>query len=166
MSIVKLNHWFTLSANLGVLAGIVFLAVEIQQTNEIAKVTTEYEIRNSFSNINEILMTVEELSALLIKSRSTNGDDLTLEERTMLGSWVRRLMNGWIAIELAYRGGLVSEETYSIIFDDIAQETSYDGALVRIYRSVVDIYEGQLDTQVMSELDRVLIEKNVTGLEF
>ncbi len=39
----KVNKWLTLGANIGVLVGIMFLAVELRQNNDIAVRT--YEIR-------------------------------------------------------------------------------------------------------------------------
>ena len=37
MKLIKINHWLTLAANLGVIAGLVFLAIEIRQNTNIAK---------------------------------------------------------------------------------------------------------------------------------
>lgn len=36
MKIQKLNNWLTLLANVGVIAGIVFLGIEVQQSSNIA----------------------------------------------------------------------------------------------------------------------------------
>jgi len=41
MNLNKFNEWFTLLSNIGVLAGILFLAFEIQQNSNIAR-TSEY----------------------------------------------------------------------------------------------------------------------------
>ncbi|NKB32421.1 MAG: hypothetical protein GKR91_04920 [Pseudomonadales bacterium] len=40
MDISKLNEWFTLTANLGVIAGIIFLGFEIQQNTEMMQAQT------------------------------------------------------------------------------------------------------------------------------
>lgn len=40
MKLSKLNEWLTLGANLGVLAGIIFLAVELQQNTQMMKSQT------------------------------------------------------------------------------------------------------------------------------
>ena len=48
MDMDKLNRWMTLFANFGVIAGIIVLAVELQQNNEQLKIqiaTTLHEIR-------------------------------------------------------------------------------------------------------------------------
>ena len=45
MDIEKLNRWLTLGANVGVLAGIIFLALEIQQNSRLARLQFEDERR-------------------------------------------------------------------------------------------------------------------------
>ena len=45
----KLNRWMTLFANLGVLVGIVFLAVQINQNSLMMESTLRFEIANSDS---------------------------------------------------------------------------------------------------------------------
>jgi len=44
MNIEKINHWITLAANLGVVAGVVFLALEIQQNNELLVQDSRYSM--------------------------------------------------------------------------------------------------------------------------
>ena len=43
----RINQWLTLVANLGVLAGIIFLAIEIQQNTDVTRSTTAQEISNT-----------------------------------------------------------------------------------------------------------------------
>lgn len=102
---------------IAVVQSLLFLVFQIQQTNRIARVTTEYEIRNNFSGINETLMTDPQLASLLNKGNNSEIDDLSVEEIMVLGSWCGRLISGWIAIELAYREDMVSPETYSITIE-------------------------------------------------
>jgi hypothetical protein len=40
----KMNHWLTLIANLGVVAGIVFLALEVRQTGNVAEAAARQEV--------------------------------------------------------------------------------------------------------------------------
>ena len=44
MSIEKSNHWLALLANLGVVAGVLFLAFEIQQNNELLEQESRYSM--------------------------------------------------------------------------------------------------------------------------
>ena len=54
MKLTKLNDWLTLAANIGVIAGIVFLAMEINQSNKVTIAATYQarisEIENSYQN--------------------------------------------------------------------------------------------------------------------
>jgi hypothetical protein len=44
MNIEKINHWIALIANIGVVAGVVFLAFEIQQNNELLVQSSRYSM--------------------------------------------------------------------------------------------------------------------------
>ena len=44
MKIERINHWITLIANLGVVAGVVFLALEMQQNNELLIQDSRYSM--------------------------------------------------------------------------------------------------------------------------
>jgi hypothetical protein len=54
MNKIDLGKIFTILANVGVLAGIIFVAFEIRQSNRIAVGTTSYEINRHFMGINEL----------------------------------------------------------------------------------------------------------------
>ena len=52
---------------LSVVLSLLFVAFEIRQTNQIAMVATEIEIRNNFSELNEAMFSDPDLSVLLEK---------------------------------------------------------------------------------------------------
>ena len=47
MKMSVLNHWLSLTANLGVIAGIVFLGIEIQQNTSVTRSIAAQEISNT-----------------------------------------------------------------------------------------------------------------------
>ena len=66
MNLDNLNKWLTLFANLGVLAGILFLAIEIQQnTNMIQSQTRDSLTKNNFEFYSLILSSPENIDAML-----------------------------------------------------------------------------------------------------
>ena len=67
-------------ANIGVIIGLVFLVLEIQQANKIATATTEIEIRSLFSELNEALYAVPKFSELLVKAQDRDAE-LTAQEK-------------------------------------------------------------------------------------
>jgi len=93
MDTEKLNRWLSLGANLGVLVGIIFLAIELQQNNELLQAQTEYNyFANSISNSSE-LRTSEEFGDLLAKIGT--GEDLTASERIRADAFVRNMLLRW-----------------------------------------------------------------------
>ena len=158
MNSEKLNSWLALAANLGVLLGIVFLAAEIQQSNRIAKATTEIEIRSNYGVMNQALYGDSGVAALFIKAESESGE-LTAEEQLRLRAWLTQAINQWIAIEIAYQNDMAPRETFEVIFDDQRLYIdSYPGTRP-IFRSVVTSYPAVADTEALRSLDKLLQEK-------
>ena len=48
----RLNEWLTLAANIGVIAGLVFLGLEIQQNTTQLRANTSYSINDALAKIN------------------------------------------------------------------------------------------------------------------
>ena len=99
MKLSDLNEWLTLTANLGVIGGIVFLAVEIQQ-NTAAIETQTYQAR-AFEASSSLENTRDAIDFIPIYSLSGNGTDPdyqaldALSENDKLRLWfhVRALMS-------------------------------------------------------------------------
>jgi hypothetical protein len=50
MNMDKLNHWLTLAANIGVIAGIVFLGIELQQNTSMMRAQTRDSMTEKVTN--------------------------------------------------------------------------------------------------------------------
>ena len=87
-----LNKWLTLVANLGVIAGIVFLAYEIRLSNQIAVSTTEVALRESYGSSNETVYTSPEIAEVLYKARDPDAE-LSGPERLMGEYYIARMFN-------------------------------------------------------------------------
>ena len=101
MDLDKINRWLTLVANLGVVGGIVFLAIEIRQNqtsleesnriNRLNARTTEVQQYNEFRTV---LAQDKELSDIWAKG--LNGDALDSSESERFGHLCRNLL--WMGI--------------------------------------------------------------------
>jgi len=122
----KLNKWLTLTANLAVVAGIVFLALELRQNNELLKA----EIRTIRHNVRaaDYLLPVEheQYANALIKKR--HGDSLTEYERLILNRTIAATLYNYQYVFTEYRLGRIEEN--SLPLDDwragLDGETSSD----------------------------------------
>lgn len=144
---LSLDRLLSISANFGVLVGILFLIMEIQQANRIATTAAEIEIRSLFSGVNEAAYAVPGMDALLVKAQSQN-EVLTPEESIRFRGYVLRLTNTWLALEIAYSNELLPEDTYSVIEDDVRGFIQRNPASIPIFQGILDQFKGQRSRQV------------------
>ena len=72
MNMEKLNPWLSLLANVGVLLGIVFLAIQIQQTNRASDAEASRSVNEAMNNVRSILNEHPEVWA-----KGSLGEELT-----------------------------------------------------------------------------------------
>ena len=132
---------------------LLFVAYQIQQTNQIAIVSTEIEIRNNYSQLNEAMFSDSDLAKLM--ERATDPDYQPLVgERTQLRSLAFRFMNIWLASEIAYRNGMLPEPSFLIVLDDIGYLLDEEGGYMRIqFREILDNYPGWANTEVVKAIE-------------
>jgi hypothetical protein len=78
MEIDKLNRWLTLAANIGVIAGILFLAVELQQNNELMAAQDRYNRYEVATRTFDFLISDESINNIYFRAMAS--DQLTASE--------------------------------------------------------------------------------------
>ena len=111
MSLEKLNTWLTLVANLGVLAGIVILAVEISQNTRALNAAALNDIQDDILEL--VSVDVDAVSfSLGIDEKIRNGELLSdMEAEIHLRKFIRAMRiheSHWFQ----YDSGLLDEELY------------------------------------------------------
>ena len=158
MNLDKLNPWLAFAANVGVLAGILFLAVEIQQANRIARASTEIDIRGAYGVLNEGLYS-EETGVAALFMKASEPDALSDEERFRLRAWLTQMVNQWVSIEIAYENEMAPEETFGVVLNDQEYAIESWPAVRPIFRQIVDSYGAIGDMEVIRSLDQKLRER-------
>jgi hypothetical protein len=121
----RLSRWLTLIANIAVVAGIVFLAFEQRQNNELLEAQARATFTaNRLTHIDRLL--APENSALIVKSES--GETLTDDERFRYERLKHAVFVSWESAFREYQEGLA---------DDLPIEGM---------RRSFDTYNGLLDT--------------------
>ena len=151
----QLNKWLTLAANVGVLIGVIFLALEIRQANQIAISTNEIDVRNNYMEIQSITMDPW-VSAVLAKATQADATFSTEEEQTAYG-YVYLWVSNWIAIEIAYRRGMVPESTFELAKRDAPGMISYYPLLVPYWKVAMVDYP-EFDNFELFDVLRVELE--------
>ena len=122
MDFEKLNRWLTLLANIGVLAGIVFLAIEINQNTNIMKAQTRGAVTQSILTLLEM-----ERDPLVVSGtrKLQSGEALTFEESYFLENQANATVRQWEDSYYQYQAGLLDEAEYealTVIISSLMQE--------------------------------------------
>lgn len=101
----RLNRWLTLAANVGVLVGIVFLALEIRQNSDHLALQLEFAVpTQKIFEMNRDLMDPS-VARVLAKAIETPAD-LTFEEGLVASSFFLNALNEWEDRYLLHKAGL------------------------------------------------------------
>jgi len=92
MNIDNLNRWLTLISNVAVLAGIIFLVVELQQNNLIAKAQTRTEITRASVENTRLL---QDPISLSVFTKLRNNEEVTEQEAMWLTLAFESTFKAW-----------------------------------------------------------------------
>jgi hypothetical protein len=151
----RLNRWLSLIANVGVIVGIIFLAVEIQQSNRIAIAAAEIDIRNGLAAGNQGKYLDDEFAEIIAKLSDPDAE-LTPADQYRGYQYIIEGLNVFLAIETAHANGMLPQETYGIIEDDIRKDMKSYPKTIALYRQAHDNYPSLSQTDVFQTVERVL----------
>ena len=139
MKLSNLNRWLSLIANSGVLVGIIFLILELDQSNRIAIYDAESMRRSQFLNVNATRIENADIVAKLMHPNP----ELSEPEYVKALYICRQQINTWIDGEMAYNNGLLSELTFEELLIDIdvmvAEMPGLKSAYLYIFESFPDV---------------------------
>lgn len=103
----KVNRWLTLGANIGVLVGIIILAIEIQQNSDHLALQLEFQATQKIFENNRDLQNPGR--ALIFGKAITQPEELTFEEGLVATSIVINLLNEWEDRYFIHQAGLIGQ---------------------------------------------------------
>ena len=112
MNLDKLNGWLTLAANLGVLAGIVFLAIELDQSNRQARSDAFQARINEIDHQGREFALSDSLPSIYAKLEESGVDSLTPEELLRVSQWESARMARMHGQLVQYKNGFLDEASY------------------------------------------------------
>lgn len=110
MNLDRLNQWLILISNLGVLAGIIFLVIEISQNTTVARSAARQAIAEMVSSRPIIALENENVARLTLKFFS--GEPLTDLERLQAMSRWYSTMRDWENIHYQYQSGMLTQDEW------------------------------------------------------
>lgn len=155
MNAEHVNKWLTLLANIGVLVGIIFLVVEIRQSNRIAVATTEISVREQWVSHNENVLTNHAVAELLVKAADPSAE-FSAAEIEKLYAYLYASLNTWLATEIAYSQGMLTRATFELTLDDIRSVLQDYPALHPLVQEAIDAFPSVADSHVYTAMRQAL----------
>ena len=109
MKKIDVGQLTSIFANLGVVAGIIFLGMEVQQNNELLDSQARQNIANGMRELNAVIYDQETgLSAVITKAKS--GTELTEDEAVRLDRYLTTVIISWEYWYRDFADGIINEE--------------------------------------------------------
>ncbi len=106
----RLNRWVSLGANIAVLAGILFLAFELQQNTLATQLEAASNFHNSYSEIELLIAGSPEFAALLQKGR--RGDELSDTDQFRLSAFYGNVLFQWQFNHFQHSSGALDDQIW------------------------------------------------------
>ncbi len=165
MNLNKVNHWLTLLANIGVLAGIVFLAIEIRQSGDAVTAQMQDSIADGFIALNMATINDPQVGVTWVIGLN-EPERLSDAEAIRFSMLMRALFNQFIRVHGLYRTGLLEESDWALYAREAATIMSSPGGKLHWagnemnpdVRADIERYSGQ-EQNVDFVLGRDLVPK-------
>jgi hypothetical protein len=148
MNLDSVNRWLTLTANIGVLAGIIFLAYELQQNTVATQLETASNFQNSFSEIEMLISGNREFAELLEKGRI--GGNLSTVEQLRLAVFYTNVLRQWQFVHFQYLTDALAEDIWLGQRAYFSLVLSEDSGLFEHWKSTKPHYNQRFNDLLLS----------------
>jgi hypothetical protein len=107
----KLARWLSLGANIGVLAGIILLVVELDQNRGMMRAQIRHELAMGIVDLLQTPASDAQLSGVLYRAHA--GEELTAAEQFQFELRTNALFRYWEDVHYQYRAGLYDEVEFA-----------------------------------------------------
>ena len=156
MRIEKFNHWLTLTANIGVIFGILLLVFELSQARSMMQAQTRNELSNKVVDLMSIPVGDDELLEITLKDRA--GEELSEMEELKLDYRNLALFRYWENVHYQFRQGLYDEVEFNKQLKAVQGYMNGGRSAIRYWCEVRTTFSPEF----MIEIDR-LISRNACG---
>jgi hypothetical protein len=105
------GYWLTIFANIAVVAGIVFLGLELHQNSQMMRAQTRHELAAGGVELNALTATDGALASIVLNHRA--GESLSGVEQRRRASYMNAWLRYWEDVHYQYRNGLYDEGEFA-----------------------------------------------------
>ena len=159
MKVDKLNQLFALVANIGVFIGLIFLIIELNQANRIARADAESALRDKSIELHSWTTNNPEFAVLQSKLSQPDAE-LTPEEEQQAKSYAIARVNLWSTAQQIYDNEMLSETTYERFAIDPDWQLDNYPSMGPFYANWVESRHGLIEvSSILGRLSRALSER-------
>ncbi len=148
MNLDSTNRWLTLVANIGVMAGIIFLALELRQNSLTTQLSAVGSLQGTFSEIELFIAGNPEFSELLDKGRM--GANTSAPEQLRLMVFYGTVLRHWQFIHLQYLSGVLDEDIWLGSREYMARIIGEDIGLFNRWQTSTDEFSPRFNELIES----------------
>ena len=152
MNTERLNTWLSFTANIGVILGLIFLAVELNQNSDLMRVQISQSRADAAMVANEHVFNSDYLPQILVKARA--GEELSAEETVRYRDWFRATNRNQDNVLHQYSEGMLGGNSPRSVRDFVAnvvasskrarveweiQKTSYTDEYIALVEEVLGV---------------------------
>jgi len=111
MTLEGANRWLALAANIGVMAGIIFLAYELRQNTVATELDAARNYQSSFSEITLFIAGNPEFAELIVKGREPDAD-ISDVDRLRLRVFYGNVLRQWQSMHFQFLSDALDAEIW------------------------------------------------------
>jgi len=100
-----------------VLITLVYLAIQVRRSNELAYFNATNEVFKQFNDLNRLVITDTTLRQVLMKT-----EELTADENEQIYNFAMMFCNVWLSVQIAYDNDQIDKSTYQAGVQDVSIE--------------------------------------------
>jgi len=144
------NRWLNLVANVAVLAGIIFLGLELRQNTITLQIEAGNSLETGIRDLELFVAGNSEFAEILKKGR--DGDDITATEQLRLLLFYRSVLRQWQNTYFQYRAGVLDADVWRGQRDGYARTLNNDIGLRNHLQSNRTTYTAEFNGLLESML--------------
>ena len=133
------KDYLELTGITAIIISLLFVTLEIRQSNRIALSQSETDFRSRVIEIQSRVIENDDIAAALVKMRSEDAQ-LTPEENEKIYVWAISLQSNWKSVSAAFENGLVSQSTMNTILEAPTVNISKYPGLKPYFRQISEEY--------------------------
>ena len=146
MKMDTINKWLTFGSNIGVIVGIIFLAIEVSQNTTQTKLQTTNDYLGTFVDIELSMAANNELLAALVSSQQSQ--ELSEIDKARVQLIHRTIFRHWQTAYYQNKTGLLDPAIWEAEKNQIKQTFGFDPGVEKYWRANLALYTPEYNAMI------------------